>query len=186
MEILVHTCCAACLLIPLKDLNDQGYRVTAFYYNPNIHPYSEWDKRLNNLREFVEITKPALIVPEDSGHMEEWFRAVANNEENRCHICYTIRLNQTAARAKEMGFKAFSTTLLYSKFQKHELIREVAESISQEHSVEFIYKDWRTGWNQGVKAYKKLGLYRQIYCGCVYSERERIIILNERRKKANR
>ncbi len=184
MEILVHTCCAPCLLIPLKDLNEQGHRVSAFYYNPNIHPYSEWDRRLNTLREFAQSAKTDLVIPEGIGHMEEWFRAVANNEEKRCNICYTLRLNQTAKTAKEMGFEAFSTTLLYSKFQKHELIKEVAEAISQEHSVEFVYRDWRTGWNRGVKAYKKLGLYRQIYCGCVYSERERIIIINERKKKS--
>jgi predicted adenine nucleotide alpha hydrolase (AANH) superfamily ATPase len=84
-----------------------------------------------------------------------------------------MRLDVTAKLAESRGFDAFSTTLLYSRFQKHDLLKSMGEAAAEEHGVPFLYKDWRKGWNRGIKVYRKTGLYRQKYCGCIYSEKER-------------
>jgi hypothetical protein len=164
----------------MGELEEEGHEIEAYYFNPNIHPYSEFLRRLQALREFGNMKGVRLIVPEKSHGMEQWFRAVSGNEASRCSICYHIRLEATAGEARERGFDSFSTTLLYSKFQKHELIRRVGRAMAEKYSVEFLYRDWRTGWNRGVKIYRKLGLYRQKYCGCVYSEKERALAWQKR------
>ncbi len=105
--------------------------------------------------------------------MDDWFREVAFREHQRCLICFNFRMNVVARLAESKGFDAFSTTLLYSRFQKHDLLKTACEAISEKNRIPFIYNDWRTSWNEGVKRYRKLGLYRQKYCGCVYSEKER-------------
>jgi predicted adenine nucleotide alpha hydrolase (AANH) superfamily ATPase len=111
---------------------------------------------------------------DESGiEMDDWFREVVFRETQRCKVCFNLRINFVARLAETKGFDAFSTTLLYSRFQKHELLKETCEIISERYRIAFVYQDWRTGWNEGVKRYRKLGLYRQKYCGCVYSEKER-------------
>ena len=105
--------------------------------------------------------------------LEEWLRNVVFREAQRCNICHHMRLEKTARLAETKGFDAFSTTLLYSRFQKHDLLKSTGEAIAEAVGVPFLYRDWRTGWNAGVKEYRKLGLYRQKYCGCIYSEKER-------------
>jgi predicted adenine nucleotide alpha hydrolase (AANH) superfamily ATPase len=105
--------------------------------------------------------------------MEEWFREVVFREAQKCQVCFNFRIDVVARLAESKGFDAFSTTLLYSRFQKHDLLKTTCEAISENRQLPFIYRDWRTGWNEGVKRYRKLGLYRQKYCGCIYSEKER-------------
>jgi predicted adenine nucleotide alpha hydrolase (AANH) superfamily ATPase len=100
-------------------------------------------------------------------------RSVSFREGERCRICYHMRLRHAAQLARRGRFDAFSTTLLYSKFQKHDLIREIGESAGAEAGVTFLYRDWRDGWKEGVEASKAMGLYRQAYCGCILSEQER-------------
>ncbi|RPI99530.1 MAG: hypothetical protein EHM36_15865, partial [Deltaproteobacteria bacterium] len=104
---------------------------------------------------------------------EGFFRQVAFRETQRCIYCYSLRLEATARLAKKSDFDAFSTTLLYSKRQKHELVRAIAEEASQKVGVRFYYEDFRTGWKEGQEEAKSLGIYRQQYCGCIYSEKER-------------
>jgi hypothetical protein len=135
---------------------------------------------LEALERFCEIMKVDLMVSQEDPGMETWFRAVSLKEDSRCEICYELRLDQTALKASELGFDYFSTTLLYSKFQKHDDIIRTGQAMAKRYSIEFFSGDWRKGWNRGVKMYRKLGLYRQGYCGCVYSERERIIAKRER------
>ena len=108
--------------------------------------------------------------------MEAFFRLIAGREDKRCRICYTLRLQEVVRTAKEGGFAAFTTTLLYSKFQKHDLIREVGERLGRESNIPCIYVDFRKGWKEGVRLSKESGMYRQPYCGCVYSEKERFYL----------
>ena len=105
--------------------------------------------------------------------MENFFRLIAGQEDDRCRVCYTLRLREAARRAKEGGFTGFTTTLLYSKFQKHELIQEIGERLGREVDIPFVYYDFRTGWQEGVRLSRELGMYRQPYCGCLYSDKDR-------------
>ena len=143
-----------------------------FFFNPNIHPYTEFQKRLETLTGYAAQVDLDLIVRDDYP-LEEWLRAAAFRESERCFHCYHLRLSAAARTAKKSGYEAFSTTLLYSRQQKHELIREIAEAAAREAGVEFLYRDFRQGWRQGIEGSKKAGLYRQQYCGCIYSERDR-------------
>ncbi|MFH0822076.1 MAG: epoxyqueuosine reductase QueH [Pseudomonadota bacterium] len=173
MRILLHTCCAPCLVVPLEDLRSEGHEVTAFFYNPNIHPYSEYLRRLDAFSTYThDNLVPVLENPDEDG-MEEWLRSVVFREAQRCRICFSLRLERVAKIAETKGFDAFSSTLLYSRFQQHDLLKATGEAVSQALGIPFIYRDWRTGWNRGVKTYRSTGLYRQKYCGCLYSEKER-------------
>jgi predicted adenine nucleotide alpha hydrolase (AANH) superfamily ATPase len=107
--------------------------------------------------------------------MEDWLRTVVFREAQRCRLCFDFRIDATARLARTRGFDAFSTTLLYSRFQKHDLLQATGEAVAEKYGIPFVYRDWRTGWNEGVKRYRKLGLYRQKYCGCIYSEKERAL-----------
>jgi predicted adenine nucleotide alpha hydrolase (AANH) superfamily ATPase len=100
-------------------------------------------------------------------------RAVAFRENERCRICYHLRLRQVAQVARRGRFDSFSSTLLYSVHQKHELIREIGEAVGSEVGVPFLYRDWRPGWKEGIARSKVMNLYRQAYCGCLLSEEER-------------
>jgi len=113
-----------------------------------------------------------MIWAEDYG-IEGFLRMVAGHEDDRCRLCYTLRLQETARVAKEQGFSGFTTTLLYSKFQKHDVIREVGERLGREVNIPFVYNDFRVGWQEGVDLSRQLGMYRQPYCGCLYSEKDR-------------
>jgi len=173
MKILLHTCCAPCLVVPLDDLRSQGYEVTAMFLNPNIHPYSEYLRRLDAFTVYTRENNVAVLDPGRKEGMEEWLQQVVFREAEKCRICFHMRLNATANIAKSRGFDAFSTTLLYSRFQKHDLLKDICEAISKKHDIAFVYRDWRVSWNEGVRKYRVLGLYRQKYCGCIYSEKER-------------
>ena len=169
MKVLLHVCCGPCAIYPLEDLKD--HEVFLYYSNPNIHPFSEWVKRLEGVEKVAELFKVRLIV-DKTYPLREFLRAVVFREENRCLYCYTVRIEKTARLAKKSKFDAFTTTLLYSKFQKHQLIKEVCQSASRRYGIEFLYRDFREGWKIGVEKSKELGLYRQDYCGCIYSEYE--------------
>lgn len=175
MRILLHACCAPCLVVPLDDLRSEGHEVTTLFFNPNIHPYAEYLRRLDAFTVYTGSNDVRTITERQQEEMEDWLREVAFREAHRCRICFHFRMLKTARLAETKGFDAFSTTLLYSRFQKHDLLRSVCEAISEEVGIPFVYKDWRAGWNEGVKRYRKLGLYRQKYCGCIYSEKERAV-----------
>jgi predicted adenine nucleotide alpha hydrolase (AANH) superfamily ATPase len=173
MRILLHSCCAPCLAHPLDDLRSQGHEVTAFFFNPNIQPYSEFLRRLDAFKVYTRSNNVPVLEDENPMDMMEWLREIAFRESQRCRICFNIRIERSAHLALTNGFDAFSTTLLYSRFQKHDLLKETCEAVSEKFEIPFLYKDWRKGWKEGVKKYRALGLYRQKYCGCVYSEKER-------------
>ncbi|MBI5442833.1 MAG: epoxyqueuosine reductase QueH [Deltaproteobacteria bacterium] len=172
MKVLLHTCCGPCAIVPLRDLRSDGFEVFGTYFNPNIHPYQEWERRREALEGLSNVSG-ARLLPVPAYEPLEWWRAVVFRESERCRLCYHLRLRHTALLARRGRFDAFSTTLLYSKFQKHELIQELGEASAKEADVPFLYRDWRSGWKEGVDASKALGLYRQPYCGCLLSEQER-------------
>ncbi|MFC1848100.1 epoxyqueuosine reductase QueH [Chloroflexota bacterium] len=171
-SILLHSCCGPCSTYVTQSLRDQGLGVSAFWYNPNVHPFSEHQRRLEAIQALAEATGLPLIV--DEGYdMLKYFRAVVGRESDRCPDCYRLRLSRTAEIASQRGFDAFTTTLLISPYQNHELIREVGEEFGREWGVEFHYEDFRPGFHESHRISRELGLYHQGYCGCVYSEWER-------------
>ena len=172
MKLLMHICCGPCTIYPLKELRIQGHEVTGVFYNPNIHPYQEYQKRRQTLDDYAD--KAFLNVVWTEGYLlEEFLRGIAFKENERCAYCLVDRLKYTAQLAIREKYDGYTTTLLYSKYQKHDLIREIGENLSRQLGIFFYYQDFRTGWAEGVKISKELGMYRQPYCGCIYSEKER-------------
>ncbi len=172
MKILLHICCANCAIYPLDRLRDAGHEVSGYFHNPNIHPYLEFRRRLETLKEYAEIRDLPVLYREDY-QLTEFLGAVAADPNSRCTYCYQNRLEETAKVAVEQGYEGFTSTLLYSRFQKHEEIRLAGEDLARRHGLVFVYEDFRKGWNLGVAESKRLGLYRQQYCGCIYSEYDR-------------
>ena len=171
-SVLLHTCCAHCAAYPVKYWREQGYEVSALWYNPNIHPYMEHQNRLEAMQSLAQIMSLPLIVTEGYD-MIDYFRQVVGREAQRCQYCYRIRLAKTAEVAKERGFDAFSTTLLISTQQKHDLLQEIGNKIAEEEGIDFLYADLRKRYSDSRHMTKPLNLYRQQYCGCIYSEWER-------------
>jgi len=174
MRILLHTCCGPCALYPLLTLRTAGHHVTGFFYNHNIHPYQEYLHRRDTTAQMAEQNDMPLIVRDDYD-LETFLATVAATPESRCSYCYASRLRATAQAAVEKGFEAFTSSLLYSRYQKHEEIRALGEEIGSEYGVVFCYQDFRSGWQEGIRLSKEQGLYRQQYCGCIYSEKERYL-----------
>ena len=174
MKLLLHICCAPCTIYPHEVLLEAGHEVRGYFYNPNIHPYQEFARRSATLKEYSDRTGLAIIW-DKTYDVEGFLRLVVFREAERCRFCYQLRLAATARVAKESGVDAFTSTLLYSKFQNHELIRELGEAAGRDAGVAFYYDDFRRGWQHGVERSKTLGLYRQPYCGCIFSERDRYL-----------
>jgi predicted adenine nucleotide alpha hydrolase (AANH) superfamily ATPase len=172
MRVLLHICCANCAIYPVKILREQNMQVTGYFFNHNIHPYQEFKRRLDTVKEYADQVDLDVIY-RDEYLLEEFLSNVAQEPQCRCDYCYQSRLAATARLAAEQGFDAFSTSLLYSRYQQHDNIREIGEALAQKYNLEFIYQDFREGWNKGIKTSKKMGLYRQQYCGCIYSEKDR-------------
>jgi predicted adenine nucleotide alpha hydrolase (AANH) superfamily ATPase len=174
MKILLHICCGPCALYPLRVLAEEGHEVTGFFYNHNIHPFQEYDRRLVAARQMAEQTGLTLMVRDDYD-VEGFLANVASAPQERCGYCYGSRLRATAEAAATEGFHAFTSSLLYSRYQRHEEIRTSGEQAALEYGVPFLYRDFRPGWQEGIKRSKEMGLYRQQYCGCIYSEKERYL-----------
>ena len=172
MKILLHICCAPCAIYPVQELRKDGLSVTGFFFNPNIHPYQEYRRRLEAVRKYAELVELEVIY-RDEYRLEEFLANVAANPAERCLFCYVSRLEVAASEAVRLGFDAFTTSLLYSRYQKHDVIREMGERIGEKHGITFHYADFRKGWQEGIAVSKKMELYRQQYCGCIYSEKER-------------
>lgn len=173
MKLLMHTCCAPCSVYCIESLRKENIEPTIYWYNPNIHPYTEYKQRRDTLQEYVKSIKIDAIFEEDYG-LREFTKNVINDLENRCiNYCYPIRLEKTVEYAKENGYDAFTTTLLVSPYQKHEELKRICDNLSKEYDIEFLYRDFRVGFREGQKKARELGLYMQKYCGCVFSEEDR-------------
>lgn len=165
-------CCANCALYPLQELRREGHEIFGFFYNPNIHPFQEYKKRLDAVKEIEEKLAIRMIY-QDRYELEDFLRSVAFREGERCKVCYHIRLEAAAGIARKGNFDAFTSTLLGSKHQNHELIKAIGREAGKKHGIDFFYSDFREGWAEGREMSHRLGLYRQQYCGCIYSEKER-------------
>lgn len=181
MKVLLHICCGPCALYPAKELLAKKFdKITGFFYNPNIHPPSEYKRRKDVLYEASREQAclfPAefeIVYPEYK--MEEYFRKVLSKENSieRCSLCWELRLSRTADFAKANDFDAFTTTLLVSPYQDHEKVKLIGENIAKDSGIEFYYQDFRPGFRNGQEQAKRENLYRQKYCGCVFSELERV------------
>jgi predicted adenine nucleotide alpha hydrolase (AANH) superfamily ATPase len=172
MKLLMHMCCANCALYPVSALRKRGIAVEGLWFNPNIHPYTEYSNRLDALKKLQGLWKLDIVYIDHYG-LKEYLRNVVGNEDNRCEYCYSVRLERTAGMAREMNADAFTTSLLVSPYQKFDRILEIGRMLQERYSVEFYAEDFRGGFNEGRKISRDLGLYRQKYCGCIYSEMER-------------
>lgn len=174
MKILLHICCANCAIYPVLQAKEKGNEVMGYFFNPNIHPFQEYQKRMDALKLYSE--KSGLeVIYRDEYLLEEFLKNVSHQPEARCQYCYTVRLEAAAREAKKNSCDAFSTTLLQSAHQNHQRIKETGERVSGEVGIPFYYEDFRPGWRKGLEVSKALGLYRQQYCGCIYSEKERYL-----------
>ena len=172
MRILLHTCCAVCTIGPFEELSAEGHDVTGFFYNPNIHPLIEFRRRKKAQKALQEHLPVPMIYREQYG-LKHFLRRVDWESPNRCRECYRMRLTETAQEAARRGFDAFSTTLLTSQNQKHDSVEQVAQECAEEAGVAFHYGDWRRLDDANRRRASRLGLYRQQYCGCIFSEYER-------------
>lgn len=173
-RILLHVCCGPCGTYPALRLRQEGFEVVAFWYNPNIHPFSEHERRREALWHFARAVD--LPVIESPGYeMVAFLRAVCGQEafRMRCAVCYRMRLERTAQVARSEGFSTFTTTLLISPHQDEDLIRRIGEEAGERAGLPFYYERFRRGWSERGRLAKAYALYRQDYCGCVYSEWER-------------
>ena len=173
MTILLHSCCGPCLggSIDILRENAGSERIDAFWFNPNIHPYVEYYQRLLS---FDKLCKN-LGIDAVYGNQEyglEYFLGRLNNKfgEERCAECYRMRFEDAAKAAVKGNYKAFTTTLLVSPYQQHELIKEAGEKAAREFGTEFLYCDFRPGFRQTHDTARDHDLYKQKYCGCIFSE----------------
>ena len=174
MNTLLHICCAPCANQCIEVLRTDGFQVTGYWYNPNIHPFTEYRARRNCLRDYAA-TIDLPLIEQDEYALRPFIREVAEDIGNRCVKCYEMRLFEAARTAKEKGFDSFTSSLFISPYQNHELMRDVAERAASEHGVEFLYRDFRPYFKAGQEKARELEFYMQKYCGCVFSEQERYL-----------
>lgn len=172
MNVLLHICCGPCAIHPLAVLRDEGAGIRGLWFNPNIQPYTEWQRRLDTLKTWAADEDLPLIEMADYDVID-WLRRMAWREAERCRICYHLRLERAAQVARHGKFDAFTTTLLYSKRQDHDLVLDIGRAVAKDQGVPFLERDFRPGWQAGIEASQQRGMYRQAYCGCIYSEQER-------------
>lgn len=173
-KILLHACCAPCSVSVVEWLKGAGFEPSIFWFNPNIHPFTEFKMRKQTLEQFAKSQNLEFI---NGGHYDfKKFLLLLNGEfkfKTRCQSCYAARLRATVEFAKKNSFKIFSTTLLVSPYQDHEQIVSLAESFANSFKLKFLYFDFRQFFRQGQQKAREMGLYMQKYCGCVFSEEER-------------
>lgn len=184
-EILLHICCGPCTIGPLGVLRSEGHDVWGYFYNPNIHPYSEHEKRWEALKQLA--AWESLPVEREEGYpLREYLEgslAAQSRGENRCAHCYDERLTKAAQKARATGRKIFTTTLLGSPYQSRELVLKAGRRAAEREGVEFMEADFRSEFRSGWQKARELGLYTQKYCGCVFSEHEAFLSRERRKRK---
>lgn len=172
-RILLQVCCAPCATYSVQRLRELGFAVTGLWYNPNIHPFSEHERRRETLVHYAaQIDLPVIWEP--GYDVVSYMRAISGHERyrERCRICYEMRLERTAQVAGDEGFDAFATTLLVSPYQSQDTIRALGETAGERHGVPFFFENLRRGWADHFGTVQEHELYSQSYCGCLYSEWE--------------
>ena len=180
-KLLLHSCCAPCSSHVISFLT-KYFDITILYYNPNISPRSEYEKRKQEQIKLLDIieTKNKLDYIDcdyDNDLYNEKVRGYESCKERgeRCTICFNLRLQKTALLAKENNYDYFCTTLSVSPYKNSKLINEIGEKLEKEYNVKWLYSDFKkdNGYKNSIELSKKYGLYRQDYCGCIYSKIER-------------
>ncbi len=173
MKLLMHTCCAPCSVYCIDELRSRGIEPTLYWYNPNIHPYTEYMARRDCVKEYAQKINVKAVFEDEYG-LDEFCKNVSGNINARCvNYCYLVRLRKTFEYAKANGYDTVTTTLLYSIYQKHDFIKKLMEDLSQKFEIDFLYIDFRKGFWQGHEKAIEQGLYMQKYCGCIFSEEMR-------------
>ena len=176
MNLLFHCCCAPCAIAPVESLRGQGVNPTLFWYNPNIHPSTEYASRRDALIALAGLRGLPLETIDEYG-LYPFLRDIGGETEpgKRCGVCYRVRLERTAARAAELGLDAFGSSLFISPYQRHEAMRRAGREAAERHGVEFLHLDFRPLFRESQAQARALGLYMQKYCGCVFSEADRAL-----------
>jgi predicted adenine nucleotide alpha hydrolase (AANH) superfamily ATPase len=156
----------------VESLLEEGVKPVLFWYNPNIHPVTEYRNRKDALIRFAAGRDLDLILEDEYG-LRSFIRGIYPDFDLRCAFCYRLRLEKTVRYGAEQGFTCFSTTLLISPYQDHDLVRETARALAAQYGMAFVYRDWRPLFRQGQEKARKQGLYTQKYCGCIFSEEDR-------------
>ena len=180
-RLLLHCCCAPCSSATLERLQEE-YEVDIYYYNPNIEPEEEFRKRAGEEQRFVAAFRPdgkvRVIIAE---YDHEAFEQIARGRENmperseRCYLCYELRMRKTAAYAAANGYDCFTTSLSISPYKVTRWINEIGERLEQENGIRFVHSDFKkqNGYRRSIEMSREYGLYRQNWCGCIYSRQER-------------
>ncbi len=171
-RVLVHICCGPCAVYPLQLLMEKGFQVMGLFYNPNIQPLQEYLLRREGVGLAAGKIGVEIIYMDQKYDPVEFLRRVVFREAQRCFLCQQMRLERTRSVALRGGFGYFTTTLLFSKKQPREQIRMLGQSL-ETGKCAFLDMDFRAGWEQGAEMSRSMGIYRQSYCGCIYSEFER-------------
>ena len=172
MKTLLHICCAPCSIACIDTLRQEGIEPVGFWYNPNIHPFTEYKMRKNTLIEYAKSIDLKLEIENEYG-LRRFIEGVYPDFDHRCAFCYTLRFEETARYAAEHGFDQFTSTLFVSLYQNHALMREVAERAAEKYGVQYLHRDFSPRFREGQDEARELGLYMQKYCGCIFSEEDR-------------
>ena len=170
MKLLLHCCCGPCAIACIESLGSESIIPVLFWYNPNIHPLTEYQSRHDALAALAGAKNLQLEEINEYG-LQLFLTETGNAAEKpaRCEICYRLRLEKTAEYAAEHGYDAFSTSLLISPYQQHEMICRIGTEAAAKYGIEFHYRDFRPVFREGQAKARSLGLYMQKYCGCIYS-----------------
>ena len=172
MKLLLHICCGPCSAACVKVLREENIDITGYWYNPNIHPFKEYEARMNALKEYSKLINLEVIYDDYYG-LREFTKNVVDILDNRCGYCYLSRLEHIVKYAKDNGYDAFTSTLFISPYQKHNLLKSICENLSKKYDIDFKYVDFRPYFREGQQMFRETGLYMQKYCGCIFSEEER-------------
>lgn len=184
MKILLHICCGPCALYPVEVLRKEGWDVEGFFYNPNIHPFGEYNNRLQAAVDAAD--RLNLNITYHKYDFHEFLKKLSSiDDRNKQHsLCWAVRLEETARAAKNAGIDTFTTTLLVSPYQNLKEISLLGRESALRNSVNFLERDFVSGFSESHKVSKSWGIYHQKYCGCLYSEKESIEFKkNKKRKK---
>ncbi len=178
--LLLHACCAPCSSYCLEYLSE-FFDITVFFYNPNIYPEKEYEKRVDEIEKFIsekEFSSPVKLIkgdfiPTDFYTFVKGYEKCSEGGE-RCFRCYELRLRETAKKAKEGGFDYFTTTLTISPLKNAQVINEIGQSLEKEYGVKHLPSDFKkkNGYKRSTELSREYNLYRQNYCGCVFSVNE--------------
>ncbi|MCI1821075.1 MAG: epoxyqueuosine reductase QueH [Megasphaera sp.] len=171
-KVLLHCCCAPCSLSCINTLREDNMDPVAFWYNPNIHPWKEYQARRDCLLEYASTIHMEVRIQEEYG-LIDFVQHIICDVNHRCTYCYEHRLETTARYAAEHGFQYFTTTLLASIYQQHDMISEAGQRFGKQYGVTFLYRDFRPYFRAGNNEARTLKFYMQKYCGCIFSEAER-------------